>query len=88
VFAVSSRVRKKCTLIHKDARVGNRLSSKFMTVRFSAGTLRFLGVAGFLNGSAPDSLAHLWQRKPGPEFAAIVYFVCRRIKDVNIETDV
>ena len=64
--------------MHKDARVGKRFSSKFTIVRLSTGALRFLGGAGFLNGSAPDSLAHLWQRKPGPGLAAIVYFVCTR----------
>ena len=70
-----SMTRAKRTLIHKDARVGNRLSSKLTTVRLSAGALRFLDGAGFLNGSTPESLAHLWQRKPGPGLAAIVYFV-------------
>lgn len=63
--------------MHNDDSDGNLLSSKFVTVRLSAGALRFFGTAGFLKGSAPLDFAHGWHRNPGPGFTAIVYFVCR-----------
>lgn len=49
-----------------------------MTLRLSAGALRFLGTAGFLNGSAPEDFAHLWHENPGGGIAAIVYLVWER----------
>ena len=51
------------------------VSSKLVTFLLSAGSFRFRGKAGFLNGSAPDAFAHAWHRKPGPGLAAIVYRV-------------
>ena len=46
-----------------------------MTLRLSAGALRFLGAAGFLKGSAPEDFAHLWHKNPGGGTAAMVYLV-------------
>lgn len=48
--------------MQREAKDGNRLSSKLTTVRLSVGALRFFGIAGFLKGSAPDDLAQAWQR--------------------------
>lgn len=66
--------------MQKVTRLGIFNSSKFTTLRLSAGALRFLGAAGFLKGSAPDSFAHLWHKNPGGGTAAIVYLVWERGK--------
>lgn len=63
------------TWTQSDVRLAIRRSSKCVTVRLSVAALRFRGTAGLLKGSPPESLKQGWQRKPGPDFAAIVYLV-------------
>src|ERR1700722_3007456 len=61
--------------MHIVTRLGNLRSSRGTRLLFSAGTLRFLGAACFLNGSTPDALAQGWHRYPGSGSAATVYLV-------------
>jgi hypothetical protein len=68
--------------MHIVANVGNRLSSRCTTLRLSDGALRFLGVAGFLKGSAPEAFAHLWHKRPRERLVTIVYLVY--INDINV----
>lgn len=44
------------TWTHRETKLGNLFSSKWGRFRLSAAAFRFLGAAGFLNGSTPDDL--------------------------------